>query len=65
MSIDFASMKVGDRQKMPAVKWGAENQQAFAAANEYCRAHAGDEIRPQFQVDGHDDGKGYWLERIR
>jgi hypothetical protein len=63
--IDFASMQVGDKVKMPASKWGTENRQVYEQAAEYARNVTGDEIRPQFQVEGHDDGKGYWLERIR
>jgi hypothetical protein len=62
--IDFSSMEVGDRVKMPAVKWGGENRQAYEQAAQYART-VEDEIKPQFQVSGNDDGNGYWLERIR
>lgn len=62
--IDFSSMKVGDKAKLPALKWGAENRAVYEAATAYCRT-AGADPRPQFQVTGHDDGNGYWIERIR
>jgi hypothetical protein len=64
MSIDFASMEVGDKAKLPAAKWGAENRQVYEAAAAYCRT-VDAEIRPQFEVSGNDDGNGYWLKRIR
>lgn len=62
--IDFSKMKVGDKERMPANKWGAENRQVFEAAAAYAYS-SGDERRPQFEVSGNDDGKGYWLTRIR
>lgn len=64
MSIDFASMQVDDKMKMPAMKSGAENQQVYRSATEYART-AQSTIQPQFEVSGNDDGKRYWLTRIR
>lgn len=64
MSVDFASIGVGDRVKMPAAKWGGENRQVYEQAAQYARTVEG-EIKPQFQVSGTDDGNGYWLEQIR
>lgn len=64
--IDFANMKVGDKAKLPALKWGTENRQVYEQAGKYCREVAAKgEGQPQFQVDGHDDGNGYWIERVR
>lgn len=68
--IDSAGMLVGDRVKLPAPKWANSagiptvNQEIYRQAGEYCRAFEGNP-KPQFQIDGNDDNKGYWLERIR
>lgn len=68
MAIDYASMQVGDRVKMPTEKyWDGVGRGIYDEAQEYCASHP-DWVKPQFEIETvrHPGNLvEFWLKRIR